>query len=162
MKSLSRPLWDAYFMEIAHVVKTRSNCLDIQIGSVIVREKRIIATGYNGTPMGITNCNDGGCERCKLREEGKLKHGEKKDLCICVHAEQNALLQSAYHGISTKDSTFYTTASPCSQCAKMIINAGVKKVVAHSKFPDELGPKLLQKAHIEVVMLTKEKMRKLA
>lgn len=154
MKSLNRPKWDEYFMQIANVVKTRSNCLDIQIGSVIVREKRIVATGYNGTPMGIVNCIDGGCERCKLREEGKINHGEKKDLCICVHAEQNALLQSAYHGISTKGSVLYTTASPCSQCAKMIINAGITKVVAHKKFPDELGPELLQKAHIEVEMMT--------
>jgi dCMP deaminase len=119
-----------------------------------VKEKRIVATGYNGTPMGITNCIDGGCERCKLREEGKLAHGEKKDLCICVHAEQNALLQSAYHGISTKDGILYTTASPCSQCAKMLINAGIKKVVAHAKFPDELGPKLLKQANIEVLMMT--------
>lgn len=153
MKTVKRPKWDKYFMQIAQVVKTRSNCLDIQIGSVIVKEKRIVATGYNGTPMGIKNCIDGGCERCKKREEGTIASGEKKDLCICVHAEQNALLQSAYHGISTKGSILYTTASPCSQCAKMIINAGIVKVVAHKNFPDKLGPELLKKANIEVIIL---------
>ncbi len=154
MKTFNRPNWDEYFMKIAQDTKARSNCLDRQIGSVIVKEKRIVATGYNGTPMGITNCIDGGCERCKRREEGSLASGEKKDLCICVHAEQNAMLQSAYHGISTKDSILYTTASPCSQCAKMIINAGIRKVIAHETFPDTLGPELLKKANIEVIIMT--------
>jgi len=151
-----RPNWDKYFMEIAHVVKTRSNCSARQVGAIIVKDRRIIATGYNGTPMGIKNCFEEGCERCSKRMSGKIKPGEDIDKCICLHAEQNALLQSAYHGISTKDTTIYTTDTPCNQCAKMIINSGVKKIISENKYPDDLGLSLLKQAGISLSYLKRK------
>lgn len=149
MSNLKRPSWDDYFLKLAYVVKTRSNCIRMSVGVVVVKEKRIIATGYNGTPMGITNCFEGGCERCTHRHEGKVQSGEKKDMCICIHAEQNALLQSAYHGISTKGGTMYSTVAPCLQCAKHIVNAGLAELVYAEDFDNEFGLDLLKKAGIE-------------
>ncbi|MBI4009345.1 cytidine/deoxycytidylate deaminase family protein [Candidatus Roizmanbacteria bacterium] len=150
MSRPNRPSWDTYFLNLAHVVKDRSNCLRMSVGVVIVRDKHIIATGYNGTPAGIKNCIDGGCERCLHREKNILKENERKDLCICVHSEQNALLQSAYHGVSTKGAILYSTTSPCLQCAKAIINSGISSVVYEGEHQDDLGLKLLQSAHVEV------------
>lgn len=153
MKPLKRPNWDEYFMQIAQDTKARSNCLTRQVGAVIVRDKRIIATGYNGTPMGIKNCFEGGCERCMRRHKGEIKSGQEEDRCICVHAEQNAIVQSAYHGISTKGSILFTTASPCRNCTKMIINAGIVEIVALEKYPDDLSLELFQEAGIPMRML---------
>lgn len=149
---MNRPDWDEYFMQIAQDTKTRSNCLTRQVGAIIVKDKRIIATGYNGTPMGIKNCFDGGCERCLKRKKGQIQSGEDEDKCICVHAEQNALLQSAYHGISTKDGILFTTASPCRNCAKMIINSGIKRIIAEEKYPDEIAISLFKQAGIDLVI----------
>lgn len=146
--------WDEYFMQIAQSAEARSNCIRNSIGAVIVKEKRIIATGYNGTPAGIKNCVDGGCKRCSDRHANILKTNERKDLCICVHAELNALLQSAYHGASTKGATLYSTIAPCLQCAKAIINAGIAEVIY--KHPhttegvDTKGIDLLSKANVIV------------
>jgi len=146
--------WDEYFMQIAQSAQARSNCIRDSVGAVIVKEKRIIATGYNGTPAGITNCVDGGCKRCSDRHANILKTNERKDLCICVHAELNALLQSAYHGASTKGATLYCTIAPCLQCAKAIINAGIAEVIY--KHPhttegiDNKGIDLLSKAGVKV------------
>ncbi len=151
-----RPNWDEYFMQIAQDTKTRSNCITRQVGAIIVRDHRIIATGYNGTPMGIKNCFEGGCERCIRRSKGELKSGEQEDRCICVHAEQNAIVQSAYHGISTRGGVLFTTASPCRNCTKMIINAGIKEVVALERYPDDLSFDLFKEARIPVRMLKKE------
>lgn len=120
-----RPGWDSYFMQIAHVVKLRSNCSRRMVAAVIVKDKRIISTGYNGTPRGVKNCFDGGCPRCA----GSAPSGSNLDQCICSHAEENAITQAAYHGISTKDATIYVTLNPCLTCAKMIINAGIREVV---------------------------------
>jgi dCMP deaminase len=145
-----RPSWDSYFIKLAHVVKERSNCLRGSIGVVIVKDKRITATGYNGTPTGIKNCFEGGCERCSDREKNLLKENERKDLCLCLHAEQNALLQSAYHGVSTKGATLYSTIAPCLQCAKAMINAGIAEVVYEGEFQDDMGIKLLASANIKV------------
>lgn len=156
MGTLQRPSWDEYFMSIAQIVKTRSNCLRDQVGVVIVKDKRIIATGYNGTPVGILNCYEGGCERCDKREKNEIVAGEAKDKCLCIHAEQNAIVQSAYHGISTKGSTLYTTMSMCVGCAKLIINAGIVTVMSSKEYTDSDGLNLLKKAGVEVVTLYKE------
>ena len=126
----NRPDWDTYFMNIAHVVKTRSNCSRRQVAAVIVKEGRIISTGYNGTPRGVKNCFEGGCPRCASIVPSGSNLGE----CICSHAEENSITQAAYHGISTKDSMIYVTLSPCLTCAKMIINAGIREVVYDEEY----------------------------
>ena len=120
-----RPGWDEYFMNIAEVVASRSNCSRRHVGAVIVRNRHILATGYNGTPHGVTNCFAGGCPRCANAK----KSGEHLEECLCVHAEQNAICQAALHGHAIEDSTIYVTISPCLTCAKLIINSGVKEVV---------------------------------
>lgn len=145
-----RPNWDAYFMEIAEVTKKRTNCIRNEVGAVVVKDKTIIGTGYNGTPSGIKNCFEGGCERCMKRERGEIGAGVDKELCVCVHAEQNAILQSAYHGISTQGATLYSTIAPCNQCAKMIINAGIDEVVALDEHSDNRGEELLKKAGVKL------------
>ncbi|MBI1862971.1 cytidine/deoxycytidylate deaminase family protein [Candidatus Microgenomates bacterium] len=145
-----RPSWDQYFMELAEVVKHRADCLRLHVGAVIVKDKRIIATGYNGTPHGVQNCTEGGCERCKRRDDGKIGPGEEKGACLCLHAEQNAIIQSAYQGSTTKDATLYSTYAPCTQCAKMIINAGIVRVVCGRAHDDEYGTDLLRAAGIKV------------
>lgn len=125
-----RPDWDSYFMGIAHVVKLRSNCSRRQVAAVIVKDKRIISTGYNGTPRGVRNCSDGGCPRCNSDVPSGSGLGE----CLCCHAEENSIVQAAYHGISTKDSMIYVTLSPCLLCAKMIINAGIREVIYDEEY----------------------------
>lgn len=148
--SMQRPDWDEYFLKLANVVKERSNCLRMSVGVVIVKEKRIIATGYNGTPIGVKNCYEGGCERCYKREHNLLKLDERKDLCICIHAELNALLQCAYHGVSSKGAVLYSTIAPCIQCAKAIINAGITTVIYEEEHQDIIGRKLLKQAKVIV------------
>ncbi len=120
--TFERPGWDDYFMDIARVVASRSNCVKRKVAAVVTRDKRIISTGYNGTPRGTTNCNEGGCPRCNDLARG----GTRLDECLCSHAEENAITQAAYHGVSLKGGTVYTTFSPCLQCTKMIINAGLE------------------------------------
>ena len=112
-------------MDIAHQAARRSNCSRRQVAAVIVREHRLITTGYNGTPRGVPNCFEGGCPRCA----GDSQSGSGLDTCLCSHAEENAIVQAAYHGVSVRDGTLYCTISPCLLCAKMIINAGIKEVV---------------------------------
>lgn len=120
-----RPDWDEYFMGIARVVSLRSNCLKRKCAAVVVLDRRVISTGYNGTPRGVKNCNEGGCPRCG----SFLAQGEKLDECYCCHAEENAITQAAYHGVRIQGASLYTTFSPCLLCAKMIINSGVSEVV---------------------------------
>lgn len=156
MNSFQRPDWDTYFMQIAQVTKKRTNCIRLKVGAVVVKDRTIIGTGYNGTPYGIKNCFEGGCVRCLKREKGEIGPGEDKEKCICVHAEQNAILQSAYHGISTKGATLYTTTSPCIQCSKMILNAGISEVVASETHSDSLGEKLLLTAGVKMKIVKKE------
>lgn len=120
-----RPDWDTYFMDIAHVVARRSNCRRRSVAALIVKDRRIISTGYNGTPRGITNCNEGGCPRCASDAPSGSNLGE----CICAHAEENAIVQAACHGIAVEGAAIYCTMSPCLMCCKMIINAGIREVV---------------------------------
>ncbi|MBN1268204.1 MAG: cytidine/deoxycytidylate deaminase family protein [Kiritimatiellae bacterium] len=129
-KSIQRPDWDTYFMDIAHVVARRSNCSRRQVAALIVHERRIISTGYNGTPRGVRNCIDGGCPRCASDSASGQALGD----CICAHAEENAIVQAAYHGIAVRGGTLYCTISPCLMCAKMIINAGIVEVVYEHEY----------------------------
>jgi dCMP deaminase len=151
MKKIEKPDWDHYFMSLAETVKSRADCTRRQVGSIIVRDYRIISTGYNGTPHGIKNCSEGGCERCKKRDEGKITWYEYEESCICIHAEQNAIIQAAYLGTSTNGATLYSTCSPCSTCAKMIINAGIRRVVYRDEHHDKKAVNLLKEAKIETI-----------
>ena len=146
----TRPSWDAYFVSIAHIVQTRSTCIRGTCGAILTRDKRIVTTGYNGTPSGIKDCNEGGCVRCSERENNTIKAGERKEQCVCVHAEQNALIQASYHGITTVGTTLYSTVAPCITCAKALINAGVVEVVFDNEHSDDFGEKLLREAGVKV------------
>jgi dCMP deaminase len=146
--SHARPSWDQYFMNIARQVAARSNCMKRQVAAVIVAEKRIISTGYNGTPRGVKNCNEGGCPRCN----GFSESGKNLDECLCSHGEENAIVQASYHGIAIKDATLYTTYSPCLMCSKMIINAGIRRVVFNEEYPlNETAVRMLREAGVELV-----------
>ena len=140
-------------MQLADVVATRSNCIRRSVGAVLVQDKRIIATGYNGTPHGIKNCDEGGCSRCSDRENGKLRSGEREETCVCIHAEQNAVIQAALHGVSTLGATLYTTIPPCPQCAKILINAGIEHVLFRKDPHFTEGLVLLKAAHIKTTAL---------
>ena len=131
LRDVPRPGWDQYFMDIAKVVSSRSNCMKRKVAAVIVRDKRIISTGYNGTPRGTRNCNEGGCPRCN----NMAASGTSLDECLCSHGEENAIVQASYHGVSLKDATIYTTFAPCLMCAKMIINSGIREVVYNMEYP---------------------------
>ncbi len=144
---MSRPSWDEYFMRLAADVAQRSTCLRRKVGALLVKNKRILATGYNGAPSGLRHCEEVGC----LRQQKNVPSGQRHELCRGLHAEMNAFLQAALHGVSTEGSVLYTTTYPCSLCAKMIINAGVKRVVEAGDYPDELARDLLAEAGIEVV-----------
>ncbi|MDD5317706.1 MAG: cytidine/deoxycytidylate deaminase family protein [Candidatus ainarchaeum sp.] len=143
----ARPSWDEYFMNIAREVASRSNCMKRHVAAIIVKDKRIVSTGYNGTPRGVRNCNEGGCPRCNSFADG----GRNLEECFCSHGEENAIVQAAYHGISVKDGTLYTTYSPCLMCSKMIINAGIREVVYNAEYPlAESALRLLKEAGITV------------
>lgn len=141
-----RPGWDEYFMEIARVVARRGNCSRRRVAAVVVRDRRIVSTGYNGTPRGIVNCIDGGCERCA----SDAPSGVGLDECICSHAEENAITQAAYHGISLRGGVMYVTLTPCLTCARMIVNAGIVQVVCTGeyRFDDRVG-RLFAEAGVE-------------
>lgn len=141
-----RPSWDEYFLEIADLVSKRSTCLRRKVGALIVRDKRILATGYNGAPRGLPHCSEKGC----LRQQLKIAHGERHELCRGLHAEQNALLQASLHGVSVKDSILYCTTQPCIICAKMLINAGIQEVVIISGYPDKMSMDFLNEAGVLV------------
>jgi len=141
---MNRPTWDEYFMEITELVSRRSTCLRRKVGAVIVKDKRILTTGYNGAPKGLPHCLEIGC----LREINKVSSGERQELCRGLHAEQNAIVQAALHGLSIKDSVLYCTTQPCVTCAKMIINSGIKMIIYKEKYPDELARKMLKEAGV--------------
>jgi dCMP deaminase len=141
-----RPNWDEYFLELTHLVSKRTTCLRRGVGAVLVKDKKILATGYNGAPSGLKHCIEIGC----LREKLKIPSGERHELCRGLHAEQNVLLQAALYGVSTKDSILYITNQPCIICAKMLINAGIKEIVSSGDYPDKLARKFLQEAKIKV------------
>lgn len=142
-----RPTWDQYFMEIAEIAKTRSTCLRRQVGAVIVKDKRVLSTGYNGAPSGTEHCLDIGC----LRETLGIPSGERHELCRGLHAEQNAIIQAAYHGVSVQGGVLYVTLQPCILCAKMAINAGIKKIIYKGNYPDELSLNILEEANIQII-----------
>jgi len=145
--NFERPDWDTYFMNIGRVVATRSNCVKRKVASVITVDRRIIATGYNGTPRGVTNCNEGGCPRCNAFGASGADLGE----CLCSHAEENAITQSAYHGVSVRGATLYTTLCPCLMCTKMIINSGIAEVVFSAEWPlGDASLRLLREAGVKV------------
>ena len=138
---------DEYFMEISSVVAKRATCLRTQVGAVIVRDKHILSTGYNGAPHGLAHCLDIGC----IREQNDIPSGERHELCRAVHAEQNAIIQAAIHGVSTENATIYTTHQPCILCAKMIINAKIRRVVYRGNYPDTNALEFLKQANVEVL-----------
>lgn len=147
-----RPSWDEYFMQMAQLTAQRSTCLRRKVGAVIVKDKHIIATGYNGAPRGLKHCVElGGC----LREKLKIPSGQRHELCRALHAEQNAIIQAATLGQSIEDGTIYITHQPCAICAKMIINAGLKRIVVKEGYPDDLSVEILDEAGLKIVMLDK-------
>ncbi|KPK62316.1 MAG: cytidine deaminase [Planctomycetes bacterium SM23_32] len=150
-----RPSWDEYFMRIAHEVAKRSTCLRRSVGALVVLDKRILATGYNGAPSGLPHCSETGC----LREQLNVPSGERHELCRGLHAEMNALLQGARHGIRMDGGTLYSTLVPCSLCCKMAINTGIKRVVAAVNYPDGLGRDMLLRAGVDLVVVPVEEGR---
>ncbi|HEY9062599.1 MAG TPA: cytidine/deoxycytidylate deaminase family protein [Pseudobacteroides sp.] len=144
-----RPSWDEYFMDIVDLIKSRSTCIRRQVGALIVKDKRILATGYNGAPTGCKHCSDIGC----LRDQLNIPSGQRHELCRAIHAEQNAIVQAANSGVSLSGGTLYVTIQPCVLCAKMAINAGIKKIVFRGDYPDELSMELLKEAGIRVVRM---------
>jgi dCMP deaminase len=139
---MTRPSWDKYFMSIAELVAGRATCLRRQIGAVVIMDRRILTTGYNGVPSGISHCDVTGC----LREQLNVPSGERHELCRGLHAEQNAIIQAAYSGVSIKGASIYITHFPCVVCAKMLINAGIKEVVYANYYPDRLSEAMLAEA----------------
>jgi len=150
--SIHRPDWDEYFMAIAELVSSRSTCMRRYVGAVLVKEKRILATGYNGAPSGITHCEKVGC----IREKMKIPSGERHELCRGLHAEQNAIIQAAYHGVSIKGSILYITCHPCSVCAKMIINAGIGEIIIKDTYPDKIAAELLNEAGVKIRVISQK------
>lgn len=147
---MKRPTWDEYFIGIADLTAERSTCLRRQVGAVIVKDNRIMATGYNGAPMGIKHCDErGGCLRQKLN----VPSGERHELCMALHAEQNAIIQAAHLGQSIAGGTIYVTHQPCVICAKMIINAGIERIVVREGYPDNLSIEILNEAGLNIEML---------
>jgi dCMP deaminase len=145
MSGSKRPSWDEYFMSIAKVVAMRSNCMKRKVAAIIVRDRRVISTGYNGTPRGARNCNEGGCPRCNSMAES----GTALNECLCCHGEENAITQAAYHGIPLKGATLYTTFAPCLLCTKMIVNSGIAEVVYNQDYPlNERAMKLLHECGV--------------
>ena len=144
-----RPSWDEYFLRMTRIVAERSTCLRRHVGAVLVRNKRILSTGYNGAPSGLPHCGEVGC----LRDELGVPSGERHELCRALHAEMNALLQCAVHGVSTKGGTLYGTNQPCSLCAKMLINAGIERVVVLEAYPDEMAEEMFAQAGVELVIV---------
>ncbi|MDP2928785.1 MAG: cytidine/deoxycytidylate deaminase family protein [Candidatus Omnitrophota bacterium] len=141
-----RPSWDEYFLGIADLVSKRSTCLRRMVGAVLVKDKRMLATGYNGAPSRIAHCSVAGC----IREKLKIPSGERHELCRGLHGEQNSLLQAALHGTSLKGATLYCTTQPCIICAKMIINAGIKEIVIKGDYPDPMARGILKEAKVKV------------
>lgn len=144
--SLERPSIDEYFMEMAKLISKRSTCLRRKVGALLVKDKRVLATGYNGAPKGLPHCSEVGC----MREKLDVPAGERQELCRGLHAEQNCIIQAAVFGVSTKGATLYTTHFPCSICAKMIINAEISEIVYEEDYEDELAKKLLKEANIKL------------
>ncbi len=142
-----RPDWDTYFMKLCHVVAERSTCLRRKVGALLVANRRILATGYNGAPQGLPHCAEVGC----LRDQMGIPSGERQELCRGLHAEQNAIIQAAVYGVGLQDVTLYCTIQPCITCAKMLINANVTRIVYEGDYPDQLATEMLEAAGVELV-----------
>lgn len=149
--SYMRPSWNEYFLEVASLVSKRATCVRRRVGAVLVKDKKILATGYNGAPSSLEHCIDIGC----LREKLRIPSGQRHELCRGLHAEQNVLLQAALYGISTKNSILYVTNQPCIICVKMLINAGIKEVIISGGYPDKMAMDLLKEAKIKIKKITK-------
>ena len=150
-KNKSRKSWDGYFMSIARLVAQRSTCLRRQVGAVIVKNKRILATGYNGAPSGIIHCSENGC----LRKQLKIPPGERHEICRGIHAEQNAIIQAATFGVNISNAVIYTTHQPCFICTKMIINAHISHIYYIDEYPDALAIEMLKQAKLPYKKITK-------
>lgn len=149
--SFDRPSWDEYFMLQAELAKLRSNCIARQVGAVIARDHRQLATGYNGTPPGVTNCHEGGCERCQMRVDGRIESGQELTRCLCNHAEANAIMHCAILGIEagTRGAVLYTTLVPCLECTKMAVTIGIRRFVCLGEYPEtDMG--LLEAAGVDL------------
>ena len=144
-----RPDWDSYFMDMAMLAARRSSCLRRAVGAVLVKDRRLLATGYNGVPSGVTHCEVTGC----LREKLDVPSGERHELCRGLHAEQNAIIQAALHGVSTRDAVLYCTNLPCIICAKMLINSGVRRIVYLDGYCDSLTEQMLAEVGVELVRM---------
>ena len=142
----NRPTFDEYFMEMAYVVSKRSTCLRRKVGAILVKNRHILCTGYNGAPKGLKHCSEVGC----LRRQLKVPSGERHELCRGLHAEQNVIIQAAVFGVSIKDSLLYCTNTPCVVCIKMLINAGVKEIVFTGEYPDELANRMISESGIKI------------
>ncbi|MCX5751456.1 MAG: cytidine/deoxycytidylate deaminase family protein [Candidatus Saganbacteria bacterium] len=151
-KEHHRPSWDEYFVGITKLVGERSTCLKRTVGAIIVKDNRILTTGYNGAPKGLDHCVEVGC----IRKEMNVPSGQRHELCRGLHAEQNAIIQAAWHGVKIEGATMYSTYKPCVICVKMIINAGIKKLVYVGSYPDELASKMLLASGLEVVNYKEE------
>lgn len=147
----ARPSWETYFMDIASLVAKRSTCLRRSVGAVVVKDKRILSTGYNGAPMNVVHCRVTGC----MREQMQIPSGERHELCRGIHAEQNAIIQAAYHGVSIKEADLFCTNLPCSICAKMIINAGIRTIYYLSGYADAMSKEMLMEAGVDVLQIEK-------
>ncbi len=141
--------WQDYFMRIAYLVSTRSTCLRRRVGCVLVKDKRILATGYNGAPANVPHCLETGCLRARLG----IPSGERHEICRGLHAEQNVIIQAAVHGVSISGSQIYCTTHPCVQCSKMLINCGVRTICYCESYPDELAQQMLDEAGVELVKM---------
>lgn len=148
---MERPDWDEYFMEMAELAARRATCLRRKVGAVLVKNKKVLATGYNGAPMDIEHCETTGC----LREEMQVPSGERHEICRGVHAEQNLVAQAAIHGVKTEDSIVYCTHQPCIICTKILINAGVKKIYFKNSYSDEFAENLLKQSNVEFIKYEK-------
>jgi len=147
---MNRPTWEEYFMEITRLVAKRATCLRRQVGAVLVMDKRLLATGYNGAPSGLAHCLEVGC----LREKRQIPSGERHELCRGLHAEQNVIIQAAFHGVRIQGSTLYCTNLPCAICTKMLINAGIQEIVYESGYGDDLSKEMLLEARIPIRQLS--------
>lgn len=149
---MARPDWDSYFMEIARISSKRSTCLRGKTGAVLVRERRVLTTGYNGPPKGLRHCSETGC----VRERDCVPDGERLEITRGLHSIQNTIIQGAVFGISIKDSTLYTTHPPCTICTRMLINAGIRKIIMDKGYPRNLSLQLLEEAGVELVSWDQE------
>jgi dCMP deaminase len=144
---MNRPSWDEYFMQITQLVASRATCLRRKVGAILVRDKRILTTGYNGPPAGLPHCDElGGC----LRDKMEVASGERHELSRAVHAEQNAIIQAAVHGFSIEGATLYATNQPCGLCTKMLVNAGVREFVVAEGYPDTLAREIMDQADVHL------------